>query len=1376
QGGTLNASMGAVLELSNGAAMTGDFTGSGAGRVELSGGNFASSDFGIAGEHATLNFPAGLLRWTGGSISSGGCGSGGGCATTLVNAGSITIEGVASKGIGGTGLINEGSIVNLGSGDFGTGGSVFDNRAGATYEHRGDSNFFGTDQFGNSGRIINAGSFLKTAGAGTVSVTSRLDNTASGVIEVQAGRLQFSRGGNSSGGTFNADAGAVLEFGGNDGFSLNAGSYTGGGLGNFETSAQLFAEGTSGTTFNFPDGFFHWVSSAWFGLFTNDGGVTLASAANKFARATIINNGTFTHMEASELELNPDARFENHGLYEFTGDGDIVVPNSASSGTMMFVNSGVLRKSGGVGVSDIRLDSRHPCGCQDMRFSNTGAVDVQTGSLLVDRPIVQTTGTTLTDGTWIVRDFATLAFHNSLDAANPNLPTPNYTTNLGNVTLDGSQSRFLNIDGLANNQGSFTLDNGRDFTTLGNLANTGSITVGPGSTLTVSGAFSKAGSHALHFEIGGSPASGLFGQINVTGTADLTGALRMRLVDGFGPALGDMYTVMTYPSRIGSAPVIGGLGAFFDAAVTNTTVTLNAIGSTADIAVDPFGAPTSGMVGQDVTINYTVRELDNVAVAGDWTDSIYLSKNDSLSADDKLIGRVPHTGGLAALGMYNGTITAPLPPAADGDYRVLVVADSRMNVADSDRASNTRASSNLLHIDVPTLTVGAPSNGTITNGQEIYFRIDVPAGGGDLVLDATFAVPIEAELFVRQGDIPSPARFDFAANDLADLTRHVVIQSPQAGSYYVLLRGREGAATPQSFMLAARLATFEIRGVGPDHGSNLGSVTITVNGSGFTPEAAVSLVAPGGGTRAATTVRFRDPETLFASFDLAGLGNGAGYDVRIVDTAGTTTAADVFTVTTGAAGRFEFSLSFPRFIRTGRSGEAIVSYSNVGDTDIAAPIMLITGRNANFKLPDHIQFGDEQLEFLAINDSGPAGILPPGAAGQITIQFNQQTTGLHVTSDIQVGVAQVADPIDWTKLEVSLRPSTMQADAWSAIWANVVADFGTTFSQYQGVMAETASYLSTLGVYTADISRLLAFRMRIADDFGAIIGRYALGPYGRGQNDPLRVVAVTEPNGTVSISSPGLVRPFLRLADNSYRGVPGDPASLTRRADGSYRLDELDGSVLSFRTDGLVDFQQDRNGYRTIWGYDGGGRVTTLTEPNGDTIRFAYNAQGRIGTVTDRVGRVTTYAYDNGGAGDHLIQVSSAGGTTRISYITGQGAAREHAVSSIEFPDGTHRNFEYDARGRLIRQTGDSGDQPITFAYDSVGGVTITDAAGNETVVRRNDSGLAGQVVDPLGNVYLGSFDANRQLTNIAQPGGRQDAVKYDAKGNVTRQVDPLGA
>ena len=58
-------------------------------------------------------------------------------------------------------------------------------------------------------------------------------------------------------------------------------------------------------------------------------------------------------------------------------------------------------------------------------------------------------------------------------------------------------------------------------------------------------------------------------------------------------------------------------------------------------------------------------------------DSVFLSSTPSLDASALLIGQVQHTGGLGVDGSYPETLTAPLPGVFDGNYHVLVEADSQ---------------------------------------------------------------------------------------------------------------------------------------------------------------------------------------------------------------------------------------------------------------------------------------------------------------------------------------------------------------------------------------------------------------------------------------------------------------------------------------------------------------------------------------------------------------------------------------------------------------------------------------------------------------------------------------------------------------------------
>ncbi len=341
---TINAAASAVVEIAGTPAFTGTFTGSGSGSVELSAG-VNPADFGVAGATTNLNFPPGLFHWTGGSVVGGGCGSFVGCNIPLNNLGEVTIDGPNGKSISANTIINTGTIIYAGPGEFTLGnGNTLDNRPGGLFEIRGDLPLplAGAP---NPGRFLNAGRFRKSAGGGESLVESRIDNAATGVIEVDAGRVRFVRGGTSEGIMFDVAAGAGVDLAGdhNNSFFFGNSTYTGSGLGTVVLTGQIQARGSDAPVFDFPPGMFRWSGGSTFWRLINNGEITMDSASGVFSRIHFTNNGTFIHSGSGNYALNPDSIFENNGLYELRSDGDVVVPNSASAGTMQFANSGVLR-------------------------------------------------------------------------------------------------------------------------------------------------------------------------------------------------------------------------------------------------------------------------------------------------------------------------------------------------------------------------------------------------------------------------------------------------------------------------------------------------------------------------------------------------------------------------------------------------------------------------------------------------------------------------------------------------------------------------------------------------------------------------------------------------------------------------------------------------------------------------------------------------------------------------------------------------------------------------------------------------------------------------------------------------------------------------
>jgi RHS repeat-associated protein len=246
-------------------------------------------------------------------------------------------------------------------------------------------------------------------------------------------------------------------------------------------------------------------------------------------------------------------------------------------------------------------------------------------------------------------------------------------------------------------------------------------------------------------------------------------------------------------------------------------------------------------------------------------------------------------------------------------------------------------------------------------------------------------------------------------------------------------------------------------------------------------------------------------------------------------------------------------------------------------------------------------------------------------------------------------------------------------------------------------------------------------------------------------------------------------RQFVRQKDGSYQGTGADHATLTS-AGGHFTLRELDGTVPSFLPDGRLDYVQDRNGNRITAGYTGT-LLTSLSHSDGDQLTLAYDAQGRLRTVTDPVGRTVTYSYD--AADEHLTGVSSAQGTYAYTYVTGQGAAREHALASATFPDGSHLALSYDANGRLIRL--DDGSNPLTIAYLAPGRYTITDGSSATTTVLVGITGQPAAIKDALGHIQRISYNSNGQPVLVTAPDGAAASTTYDSKGNPSGGADPLG-
>ncbi len=270
---------------------------------------------------------------------------------------------------------------------------------------------------------------------------------------------------------------------------------------------------------------------------------------------------------------------------------------------------------------------------------------------------------------------------------------------------------------------------------------------------------------------------------------------------------------------------------------------------------------------------------------------------------------------------------------------------------------------------------------------------------------------------------------------------------------------------------------------------------------------------------------------------------------------------------------------------------------------------------------------------------------------------------------------------------------------------------------------------------------------------------------------------------------------------SSYRiaGVTGELNSATDR----------NGNTLKFSEAGIVYGDESLS---VQFVRDAAGRITGITDPDGNMIKYDYSTNGDLVRVTDGEGNATKLTYsieaahyledviDPLGRTGAKTDYDAQGRLVRIVDAQGNPIALasdpDNLVESITDAKGNKLTAEYDSRGNIIgqvdargaitRRTFDTRNNLIsetdplgnttTYTYDSRGNVTsVTDASGNRRTYTYGANGVILQQVDEIGAVTLNTLDAKGNVLSTTDSLGNVTTYTYDSKGNLLTETDALG-
>lgn len=789
------------------------------------------------------------------------------------------------------------------------------------------------------------------------------------------------------------------------------------------------------------------------------------------------------------------------------------------------------------------------------------------------------------------------------------------------------------------------------------------------------------------------------------------------------------------------------------------------------IACDITG-PARSVAGEMAAITWKIRNIGSGSVTGAWHNAILLvpeSSGDTVDPvpADELISHAT----LGANQEVSFSAKVRIPGATEGRWRWAVRANSRGDIFEGiNWTNNLGVSTASTETVVPELAVGgsATTKALQLTGDSYWFKVS-PKPGQDVLVTVKPGTPDSVvEVYSSNGHVPDRVNYQTMQAAVGGRSASILASSASAQAVYIMILGRSVPGGGEMISIEARSLDFSLNNIASkSQVGNQGPTTFRVLGGKLRDGLVYQLFSAADESIPAQAVYIVNSSEAYLTFDLTGKAPGS-YSLAAVESGHQVILPNAVTVQTGKPGRIEVSASSPANIRPYRQGSVVITYRNAGDSDAPAPLMVLDALNATLGSPTSQYYAGNHMLLLGISQEGPAGVLPPGGGGTLTVGFESQT-GAECVFDVRL-VESPKEPMIWGDLKTGMRPDFIDPAAWDIVWNNILSEAGVTVGEFNALLANRATTLSRMGVRMHEVRNLLAYIGRQADQFGAISRRFITGGYGRGWADTTDIALETDTGGRIIMKVAGQTVRAFSVYGKYYIPLPGDKGVLTKNAD-HFEIREAGGGTLVFLPDGHIDYIEDVHRQRLTFGYSQS-RLTRLTTPNGDVVKIDYNDQGRVSQVTDPVGRVTAYEYDGM---DYLKRITAFDGTiTAYTYNTAAGA-RQHSLASVVLPDGQQCFLSYDDRGALTKLSRGNGAEPITFSSNGMGGANLGYADGGSLSFAWDQYGRLRKLIDPAGNVTQFMLDDAGNWSEAISAEGNRVTMEYDYAANQTAHINATG-
>jgi RHS repeat-associated protein len=229
----------------------------------------------------------------------------------------------------------------------------------------------------------------------------------------------------------------------------------------------------------------------------------------------------------------------------------------------------------------------------------------------------------------------------------------------------------------------------------------------------------------------------------------------------------------------------------------------------------------------------------------------------------------------------------------------------------------------------------------------------------------------------------------------------------------------------------------------------------------------------------------------------------------------------------------------------------------------------------------------------------------------------------------------------------------------------------------------------------------------------------------------------------------------------------------------------LQGDKLTITPAGILH----SSGKQVTFTRDAQNRITTITDPAGNSMSYAFDASGDLASYDDRASNVTQFAY----ADDHYLTqiqdplgrlpvrndydssgrlISTTDATGAVVHYTPNLAANQEQVTDRL---GHVTLYTYDDYGDITQKV-DATGAVWNYTVDPRGNVlTTTDPLGRTTTSTFNGLDLPLTQTDALGHTTTNTYTFFKTLASTTDPLGHITTNNWDGLGRMIGSIDPLG-